>query len=449
MPKQEVVMPSDEMNLDRLKIPESPHRPGRKLWKTALLCAVCLAIGFAASYGWQHYKRPDTLKVDTVLVQGASSSQARQFTAGGWIEVATPAWPLVVSARISERLDTLSVRQGQTLKPGQVIATLYDKDVRTRLALGRAEAKAADTNLQKLKAGYRKEDIEAAGARLAEAAEIERIAKANYERSKALPAGAISAETLDNDLSTFKKASAVSAQLRAELAKMKAGYRTEDIAVAQAKLTAANSRVELTERELNYCTITAPESDRPLRVLKVLHRIGEWINAAKAPELISLYDPKEMQVRVDVTQANIKSIVIGKPAIVVTEANPERRYSGTVLRAEPLAELAKNTVTVRVKINDPDEMLFPEMVARITFLAEAPTSAPADHAVLIPTVALLSDNGKDYVFVMDAGRARKQNVTTDGAAGPQTRITGGLQSGQRVITSHLASLQPGMAVQEK
>jgi hypothetical protein len=94
-------------------------------------------------------------------------------------------------------------------------------------------------------------------------------------------------------------------------------------------------------------------------------------------------------------------------------------------------------------------MLFPEMVARITFLAEAPTSAPADHAVLIPTIALLDDNGKDYVFVMDAGRARKQNVTTDGAAGTQTRITGGLQSGQRVITSHLASLQPGMAVQEK
>ena len=442
-------MPSDEMNLNRLKIPESPQHAGRKRWKTALLCIVCLAIGFAASYGWNRYKHPDTLKVDTVLVQGASSSRARQFTAGGWIEVATPAWPLVVSARISERLDTLSVRQGQTLKPGQVIATLYDKDVRTRLALGRAEAQAADTNLQKLKAGYRKEDIEAAGARLDEAAEIERIAKANYERSKALPAGAISAESLDNDLSTFKKASAVSAQLRAELAKMKAGYRTEDIAVAQAKLTAANSRVELTERELSYCTIAAPESDRPLRVLKVLHRIGEWINAAKAPELISLYDPKEMQVRVDVTQANIRSIVVGKPAIVVTEANPERRYSGTVLRAEPLAELAKNTVTVRVKINDPDEMLFPEMVARITFLSETPTSAPADHAVLIPTIALLGDNGKDYVFVIDAGRARKQNVTAAGATGAQTRITGGLQPGQRIITSHLSSLQPGVAVQEK
>jgi hypothetical protein len=94
-------------------------------------------------------------------------------------------------------------------------------------------------------------------------------------------------------------------------------------------------------------------------------------------------------------------------------------------------------------------MLFPEMVARITFLSQTPTSAPADQAVLIPTIALLADDGKDYVFVIDDGRARKQSVTTDGASGTQTRIIGGLQSGQRVITSHLTSLQPGIAVQEK
>jgi HlyD family secretion protein len=444
---RKLIMPS-EMNLNRLKIPEPAKNTGRKMWKTIVLALICLAIGFAASEGLRRYMPSDKIKVDTALVQTASSSQAQQFTAGGWIEVARPAWPLMVSSRISERLDTLSVQQGQSLKSGQVVATLYDKDVRTRLTLAQAEVKAVDTNLQKLIAGYRKEDIDIASARLDEAAEIERIAKANYERSKALPDGAISAESLDNDLSTFKKAIAVSAQLRAELAKMKAGYRTEDIAVARAKLTAAKSRVELTERELSYCTITSPVSDRPLRVLKVLHHIGAWINAAKTPEIIALYDPTQMQVRVDVTQANIKSIVVGKPVVVVTEANPERRYSGTVLRAEPLAELAKNTVTVRVKINDPDAMLFPEMVARITFLSETPASSPDDQAVLIPTIAIVADNGKNYVFVIESGVATRQHITIGGAVGAQTRITGGLRPGQRVITSGLASLKSGAAVQE-
>ncbi|MBT3200667.1 MAG: efflux RND transporter periplasmic adaptor subunit [Phycisphaerales bacterium] len=440
-------MPS-EMNLNRLKIPEHAPSAGGKWWKIGLLCIICLAIGFAASHGWNRFMPAGALKVDTILIQPQGVSQGRGFTAGGWIEVATPQWPLIVSARISERLDTLTVKQGQTLKNGQTIATLYDKDIRTRLALGRAEVQAAQKALDKLNAGHRKEDIVAAEARLDEAVEIERIAKANYERSKALPDGAISAEALDNDLSTFKKATAVSAQLRAESDKMKAGYRLEDIAVGKAKLLAAQSRVELTERELSYCTISAPESQRPLRVLRVMHRIGEWINASKAPELISLYDPQEMQARVDVTQANISAIRVGKPVVVVTEANPDRRYSGTVLRAEPLAELSKNTVTVRVKINDPDAMLFPEMVARITFLSDAPTTAPADRTIMIPTTALLSDNVNSYVLLMDAARVRRQNVTTGLQIGAQTQITGGLKPGQRIITSRLASLRPGMAVQE-
>ena len=441
-------MPSD-MNLNRLKIPEHAPPTGGKFWKTGLLCLICMSIEFAGLYGWYNFMRTETLKVDTILIQTQGASQGRGFTAGGWIEVADPEWPLIISSRISERLDTLSVKQGQTLKSGQAIATLYDKDIRTRLALGRAEVQAAQKALDKLNAGYRKEDIAAAEARLDEAVEIERIAKANYERSKALPDGAISAEALDNDLSTFKKASAVSAQLRAESDKMKAGYRLEDIAVGKAKLLASQSRVELIERELSYCTISAPESQRPLRVLRVMHSIGEWINASREPELISLYDPQEMQARVDVTQASISSIRVGKPVVIVTEANPQRRYSGTVLRAEPLAELSKNTVTVRVKINDPDAMLFPEMVARITFLADTPTTAPADQAVLIPTTALLTDNVKSYVLLMDAARVRRQNVTTGGQVGAQTRITSGLKPGQRIITSRLASLRPGMAVQEK
>lgn len=438
-----------EMNLDRLKIPEPAQRVSGRPWKTCLLCIACIVIGFGASEGWRRFRSPEAVKVETVTVRTLGGTQAKQFTAGGWIEVATPAWPLVVSARISERLETLSVKQGQTLEPEQVIATLYDKDVRTRLTLAQAEVRGAQLALQKLEAGYRKEDIQAAQASLDEAREIQRIAKANYERSKALPDGAISAESLDNDFSTFKKAGAVSARLDAELAKMKAGYRTEDIAVAKAGLAAAQSRVELIQRELSYCTIKAPQSARPLRVLKVLHRIGEWINAVKDPEIVSLYDPTQMQARVDVTQASIKSISAGMPAIVVTEANPDRRYSGTVLRVEPLAELAKNTVTVRVKIDEPDKLLFPEMVARISFLNEKPNPASSDKTLMIPTAALLTDGEKNYVFIMDAARVRRQDVTTNGTAGAQTRIIGGLQPGHRVITSRLASLRPGMVVQEK
>lgn len=439
---------SSGVDLNRLKITDRAESPRRSRWKVLVLCLLFLGIGFGASHLWNRYGVEKNLKVDTALVQAAHTSQAQQFTAGGWIEVARPAWPLVVTCRISERLETLSVREGQILEPGQVIATLYSKDIQTRQDLAQAEADAAARNLDRFHAGFRTEEIDAATARVAEKAEQERIAANDYQRSQSVPAGGISREDLDRDLSALNKAKALHAQALADLAKMKAGYRKEDIAVAQAELTRAQRNVELIARELSYCTIKAPPSDRPLRVLKVLHRVGEWIDARKQPELVWLYDASQMQARADITQPNIRSVGVGKSATVITEANPQRRYKGTVLRIEPLAELAKNTVTVRVKIEDPDELLFPEMTARITFLAEEPMLVETANAVFIPTAALLHEGGKKHVFVLDAGRARRRDVTVDGAVGSQTRVTAGLQPGQRVITSHLGLLRPGLTVEE-
>jgi len=440
---------SSGVDLNRLKIRDRAAPPRRGRWKILVLCLLFLGIGVGGSYLWNHYGVDRTLKVDTALVQAAHTTQAQQFTAGGWIEVARPAWPLVVTCRISERLETLSVREGQVLEAGQVIATLYSKDIQTRLDLAQADADAAARNLDRFNAGFRKEEIDAAAARVAETAEQQRIAANNYKRSQAVPPGGISQEDLDRDLSALNRAKALHAQAMADLAKLKAGYRKEDVAVARAELTRAQRNVELIERELSYCTIQAPEFDRPLRVLKVLHRVGEWIDAKKQPELIWLYDPTQMQARADVTQPNIRSVAVGKPAIVITEANPQRKYKGTVLRIEPLAELAKNTVTVRIKIDDPDELLFPEMTARITFLADKPILVETAGAVFVPTAAVLDEGGRKYVFVLDAGRAGRRDVTVGAVAGSQMRITGGLQPGQRIITSHLGSLRPGLAVEEK
>jgi len=111
-------------------------------------------------------------------------------------------------------------------------------------------------------------------------------------------------------------------------------------------------------------------------VLKVLHRVGEWVDAQKHPSLVWLYDPKQMQVRVDVRQPDVTSVAVGQTVEVVTEANPSKKYKGTVLRIDPLAELSKNTVTVRARIEDPDDLLYPEMVAQITFLQGTSTEKP-------------------------------------------------------------------------
>jgi len=436
------------VDLDRLKIADQQDAPQGRWWRTLLLCVICTAAGSIATALVNGWRGGAALRVRTVVVRPAPSARGQRFTAGGWIEATTPAYPIVVTCRISERLTELLVHQGQMVEPKAVIARLYDRDIKSRLAVARARHEAAKRTLDKLRAGFRREDVLAAEAKVAERQERVRIAKANHERSKGLKPGAISKEELDKEYSAVRRSEAEHAAAVAELAKQKAGYRREDIAAAEASVNEAAALVDLAELELSYCTISAPDVGRPLRVLKVLHHVGEWIDAKKEPALVWLYDPKDMQVRVDVTQANIKAVEVGAEALVATEADRARKYQGRVLRAEPLAELAKNTVTVRVKIEDPDELLFPEMVAHVTFLAGR-TSTGKPKGLVVPKEAVVARGDDRYVFLCQGDCARQQEIVVSNDLGGQVLVGQGLQSGQRVIVTQTDRLRDGQQIEEE
>jgi multidrug efflux pump subunit AcrA (membrane-fusion protein) len=436
------------VDLSRLKIPDGQCAPRGGGLKTAIACLICLGLGFGASSLLRQVRSSGKLKVTTAVARPASGGSGKSFTAGGWIEVAVPAYPVVISARVSERLEELLVREGQTVKAGQLLARQYDKDIRSRRDLASAAHESATKKLAKMKAGFRKEDVSAAAARLLEAAEKLRLAKATYKRSAGLKPGAISAEELDRDLSAFKRAEADHARAAAELDKMKAGYRPEDVAVAAAELAEAAARLELAERSLAYCRVTAPDAAPELRVLKTHRRVGEWVPAGKEGALVSLYDPRDIQVRLDVIQSNIRAVRVGGPVSVRTEVNPDREYRGKVLRVEPLAELSKNTVTVRVKIEDPDDALFPEMVAQATFAAGG-TGGDGPSGLLVPEAAVRGEGKETCVFVVIDGIARRRKVKVAEKRGGRAVIGSGLSSGQQVVVGGPADLADGQEVEEE
>ena len=362
-----------------------------------IACFVCFVLGFAAAIPFFSRRSAQPLPVETTVVGTRGLHSGRPFTAGGWIEVAAPEYPTVISSRISQRLDKLLVKQGDTVGPGGILAVMYDGDVQARLAL--------------------------AGARAATREEELRIARADYERSAGLEQGAVSEQELDRDLATLN--------------------------IARASHNAALAELDLARKQLSYCTVSMPADLPPLKVLDVLHRPGDWIALDKNAAILSLYDPSNMQVRVDVPQNSIGSVSPGQTVKVKTEANPNREYAGTVLRIEPLAELAKNTVTVRVKIADPDSLLFPEMTAHVTFQSPETGKDDGHSRMLLPSDAVLGSGESRYVFVYDRGYARRRPVTIGESADNATIITGGVSSGERVITSELDQLSDGRRVQEK
>jgi HlyD family secretion protein len=435
------------MDLDRLKIPEQSGNRGGG-WKTVVLCLVFLGLGYGAARLADRYRPVPVTKVKTVVVGPTAAGKTKTFQAGGWIEVASPKYPILISSRISERIAAIHVKEGDGVEPGRELVRLDDEQRRTRLAVEEKRLATARKELELLQAGFRREEVQAAEARLREAAEQLRYAKASYERLKNLDRDVLPVEDLDRALAAYKSAEARHAQTVAELAKVNAGQRAEDIAIAQARVAEAQAGIDVAKLELTFCAISAPADGPRLRVLRVLRRVGEWMNQDKPTVILELYDPKEMQARVDVTQANVRYVRVGDPVRLTIEARPGQEYSGKVLRIEPLAELAKNTLTVRIQLEAPDEHLHPEMVTQAQFRSEEPGDGPAP--LVLPKAALRQEpsGAGSYVFVAQNGLACRRAVTVAGMQGEAVRISGGLDSGARVIVGGPETLEDGMKIEE-
>jgi multidrug efflux pump subunit AcrA (membrane-fusion protein) len=154
--------------------------------------------------------------------------------------------------------------------------------------------------------------------------------------------------------------------------------------------------------------------------------------------LVSLYDPKRIQARIDVPLGVVAGVGAGRRAEVTVEALPGRTFHGVVTRVEGRADPLKNTLQVKVRIEDPDPVLRPEMLARARFLAPAAGTAPAAGdatgplRVLVPKRALRGD----VVFVLDprgGGKARAVRVARGAEDGDWVEVRGDLSATHRAI----------------
>jgi len=360
----------NNIDLNDLKIQREPVSPRRKFPYLLVLLVFLggIALGYCAFAYWPRTQR-DPEPESAAAPAGDQSGPSVQppppdsFTEGGWIEV--PSYhPIVVSGLIPGRLDELLVLEGSRVAKGDVMARIYDKDLRDARDTAAAELKVADANLERLKAGFRVQEVEKARADLDAAEADVRYREQVLARTRELvDSGAASAEGRDRDEAAFRTARAGRDALRQELLLREEGSRVEDIQAAEAEVTRRRALLELARSRLGYAIVTSPADGV---VLERFVTPGTHI-PANDPRIVSIYDPGDLQVRVDVRQENIGAVFVGQEVEVFTDAEPGKSYAGTVIRLEPLADFKKNTIQVKVKIHDPSERLYPEMIARIRF----------------------------------------------------------------------------------
>ena len=365
---------SDDLENLRIDRPEEVHaRPRASRGWMYLFFLLLLLSGGGFAYLLKNPLAPPPSEEPAEPVERVAAPGARvpgteprgAFTASGWVKLPLR-YPILVTPLIEGRVEELRVVEGDRVEAGDVLARLYDRDLQAELEVARARMEAAEAANAKYLRGSRPQEkvqarsaVEHLEAQLATAEEI-------LAHSRGLqPSGAISLEELQQDELKVRTLQAELLQAREQRGLVEEGFREEDVALAAASLAEARAGHELARLRLGYARIESPIAGL---VLERRAEIGQWITP-RTGAIVSLFDPAELEVRVDVNQDDISKVFIGQTVELSSRAAPSRQHLGRVILVEPRADEVKNTVPVRVKIEQPEgKLLFPDMVVKARFL---------------------------------------------------------------------------------
>lgn len=494
----------------RREAPQAGAVRRRSRWFTRYAIPGAILAGFVGLFGWAtraSFLPAQAVTVTPVVVTRAEVQQAGTplFQAAGWIEPRPTA--VVVSSLAPGIIEQLFVVEGQLVEQDQPIAKLNDTDARlavqqaaanlrlrqaevqnaeatvtsTRIALDKpnelraaladAESLLAET---KLTLGNLPYTIEAAKTRRLLAADNvnrkeqagEAVAQRFLREARAELASADSAlaelesraPTLQSQLASLEsKRAALSEQLQLMSEQKRAVAAAEAmLAAARANAEQAQLSVDGAKLQLERMTIRAPIcgrvltlDSRPGKRLAGLDPVSEQSSSA----VITLYDPKNLQVRVDVRLEDVPQVQIGQPVAIETAAL-RKPLEGKVLWVTTRADIQKNTLQVKVAINDPPAMITPEMLGQVTFLAppQATETAKTQQQplrLLVPRSLLAGSGNTASLWVADfaKGVAHQQSVQLGRAGTEQlVEVTGGINPTDKLIVGGREALVEGARI---
>ena len=434
------------------------HRPtsNRHRW---FALGVGILVAVFALLTWRRWIPATTVQVARVEAiraddGGAVTSAGTEriaFQAAGWIE-ADP-FLIQVSALIDGTVAEVPVVAGQSVEAGTIIARLVDDDQRlaqeaTRAALARAEA---DLILARARLAEAQAEAARLPARIAAATALRDERRDRSERlagsGDAVPLGearqaALQTEDAEHHLADLRGSDAVlAATVQAAHAEVdRAGALVTEARVAQAQADLAQERT----------VIRAPQAGTIQRLHvrpgAKLMLGGDMPGSATAAEL---FDPANLQVRVDVSLADVSGLRVGQAARITCEALGQRTLAGEVTRIDGMADLARNTLQAKVRLQEGDPLLRPEMLCRVQFLGQRDGGGTASSAGRVRLV--LAENsvpggasGEIQIWTVDADqRARRATIRLGGRHDGLVEVTEGLTAGAWVIIDPPADLSDG------
>jgi multidrug efflux pump subunit AcrA (membrane-fusion protein) len=229
---------------------------------------------------------------------------------------------------------------------------------------------------------------------------------------------------------------------QASLAVLKQGTSTQQIQIDQSQVSVDQVNVANAQRALNQTTLTAPNDGVVSAVNIVVGQTTSTGNgnssatsSSTTTHAISILTPGAYAVTGAVSDAQIGQIVIGQAARI-TPAGATEALTGKVTYVAAVATVTSGVATfaVTVTIDGSNPSLHAGTSASVSIIVNQ-----ASEVLTVPTSAL---RGGNSVQVLVNGKAEIRTVTVGASDALRTQIMSGLNPGDEVITATVSSSVP-------
>lgn len=290
----------------------------------------------------------------------------------------------VVKSKVAGEVREVRVREGMSVRRGDLLADLDDTELRARVAEKRAALEAARAQLD--------------------------LARKNW---------------------------AMNEQLLAQkfISRNAADTVASSVEVAQANVGVAEAQLDVARKALADARIVAPMTGI---VAERFSLAGEKVPVDA--RIVSLVDLSRLELEADVPASDIGLVAVGAPVTFRIEGLQDRAFEGRVERINPTADERSRSVKVYAVLANADGQLKGGMFAKGQLVA-----GMLNAATLAPIAALREEGTEIFVYVVDGDQVRRQPVrigSRDPARGV-AQVLEGLEPGARVLNANLGNVQPG------
>lgn len=383
----------------------APRRSRRRGIAALVMLLVIGAIGYLGYAGWL----TPGVQVEVGAVTLAYPSQAFTLLNGTGYVVAQRRAD--VASKATGRLEWLGVEEGSRVKKGQVIAKLENQDVTATMEQAAANVSVAKANVEQAEA-----ELKDASLGLNRARDL-------------IEKHSISQEAYDAAVARNDKARAALTSVKAAVVAANAAYRGAQVAVEYTLIRAPFDGVILA-KNANIGDVVAPFSTTPL----------------SKGAVVSMADMDTLEVEADVSESNLQKVKLGQPCEIQLDALPDSRFRGVVHRVVPTVDRTKATVLVKVHFVDKDSRILPDMSAKVAFLSRELSPKQQRPVTVVPQSAVVSRDGKQWVFLVRGNMAAEVTVETGASLGDGLVVSQGLSPGDKVVLKPPAGLKDGAEI---